>query len=51
LVTIKKNCTKEEENNKNVILISGRVHPGETVGSFIVKGIIDRLVDNTNELK
>jgi hypothetical protein len=32
-----------EDTNKEVILISSRIHPGETVASFMVKGIIESL--------
>lgn len=31
------------EEEKNVVLINGRVHPGETVGSYIVHGMIEYL--------
>jgi hypothetical protein len=39
----------EAFNNKIGIVIMGRVHPGETVGSFMMKGIIDFLISNTEE--
>ena len=34
------NHTKNEEARKKVLVITGRVHPGETNGSWIVHGII-----------
>ena len=32
-----------------LFVCSGRVHPGETVASWMVKGLIDFLIDNNNE--
>jgi len=40
---------KEAFNNKIGIVIMARVHPGETVGSYMMKGIIDFLCSNTDE--
>ncbi len=42
LVTI---CSKGENQNTNkVIILTARVHPGETVSSFKIQGIIDFLI-------
>ena len=34
----------KEVGDKNIILISGRIHPGETVGSFVVRGVIEKFL-------
>ena len=49
-----------EENNSNssqvlderkAVVIIGRQHPGETVGSYVVKGIVDFLMGDSEEAK
>ena len=32
--------TKEEEARKKIVVITGRVHPGETNASWVVHGIL-----------
>ena len=46
----KNNSSKIIDERKAVIII-GRQHPGETVGSFVVKGCIDFLMGNSEEAK
>ena len=52
--------TQENNNNNNLsqvlderkaIVIIGRQHPGETVGSYVVKGCIDFLMGDSEEAK
>ena len=48
-----------ENNNKNsqiiderkAVVLIGRQHPGETVGSYVIKGCIDFLMGNSEEAK
>jgi hypothetical protein len=42
-------ATIEDLKKRSVILISARVHPGETNASFIMHGIIEFLMNKTNE--
>ena len=46
----KNNSSKIIDERKAVIII-GRQHPGETVGSYVVKGCIDFLMGNSEEAK
>ena len=52
-----KNNLENNNNNSQVIderkavVIIGRQHPGETVGSYVVKGCIDFLMGNSEEAK
>lgn len=42
---------KEEHGNKKVIVFTSRVHPGETVASYIIQGTIDFLLSDCREAK
>ena len=52
-----KNNLENNNNNSQIIderkavVIIGRQHPGETVGSYVVKGCIDFLMGNSEEAK
>ena len=41
----------EKNRDKKSIVITARVHPGETQSSLVMEGIIDYLVGNTPEAK
>jgi hypothetical protein len=36
-------------NKRKGVVITSRVHPGESVGSWMMKGAIDFLTDENNE--
>ena len=44
------NCTEEELSEKKCVLITGRIHSGETVSSYAVQGLIDFLVNLNNPI-
>ena len=48
-LTITNPDDKNMNHNKIGIVLMARVHPGETVGSFMMKGIIDFLCSSTEE--
>ena len=45
------NNTSQILDTRKVIVIIGRQHPGETVGSYVVKGCIDFLMGDSEEAK
>ncbi len=50
LLTITNKCKNPEEYLKRkAIIITARVHPGETVGSWIMKGFLDFILGNSYE--
>jgi len=49
LITITNNEVKNE--NKKVIVVTGRVHPCETNSSFMIKGFIEFMISNTEDAK
>lgn len=44
-----RNGCSNEHNHKKGIFITSRVHPGETVGSFMMQGVIDFLLSNSKK--
>ena len=56
-LTIKNNYENNNNNNSQIIderkavVLIGRQHPGETVGSYVVKGCMDFLMGNSDEAK
>ena len=46
-----KNNTSKILDERKAIVIIGRQHPGETVGSYVIKGCIDFLMGNSDEAK
>lgn len=48
-LTITNKGTLNEIRNKRAVIISARVHPGETVGSWMMHGVLDFLTSNLPE--
>jgi hypothetical protein len=46
MITITKDSksSASKNNKKKLFIISGRIHPAEVSGSFVIKGIINRLL-------
>ena len=52
LLTITNPSSNDEETkNKRAIVLTARVHPGETNSSWMMKGFLDFLLDNTPDSK
>jgi hypothetical protein len=49
VLTITSPGSPEETKTRKIIIISSRVHPGETVSSFMMHGFLDFLTSNTSE--
>lgn len=49
LLTITSKNNLENLNKRKGVFLTARVHPGESVGSWMMKGAIDFLTDETNE--
>ena len=48
-LTITSPATPEEVKSRKGVIISARVHPGETVGSWMMKGVLDFLTGTSKE--
>ena len=48
ILTITSKQNLENMNKRKGVFLSARVHPGESVGSWMMKGAIDFLTDETN---
>ena len=49
MLTITSKQNLENMNKRKGVVLTSRVHPGESVGSWMMKGVIDFLTDETNE--
>ncbi len=49
MLTITSRQNLETLNKRKGVFLSARVHPGESVGSWMMKGAIDFLTDETSE--
>jgi hypothetical protein len=49
VLTISEKCELEKMRQKKGIIISSRVHPGEVVGSWMMRGVMKFLTDPDNE--
>lgn len=50
-LTITNPCSDEERRNRKGILLTARTHPGETVGSWVMEGILQFLTENSAEAR
>lgn len=49
MLTITSKNNLENLSKRKGVFLTARVHPGESVGSWMMKGVIDFLIDETNE--
>jgi cytosolic carboxypeptidase protein 2/3 len=49
MLTITSKNNLENMGKRKGVFITARVHPGESVGSWMMKGVIDYLTDENNE--
>ena len=52
MITITKDSksSASKNNKKKLFIISGRIHPVEVSGSFVIKGLIKRLLAGGKEM-
>jgi hypothetical protein len=49
MLTVTSKNNLENLAKRKGVFLTARVHPGESVGSWMMKGVIDFLTDETNE--
>ena len=42
------NSSWKEIDNRSIVIFTSRVHPGETVGSYVIEGVINSLLEEKN---
>jgi hypothetical protein len=51
MLTITNPCTSTEQQIKKGVVVTARVHPGETNASWMMKGLLDFLLSDSEDAK